>query len=369
MDIDAPGSSSMDGGGRLVSGLLTVGGSSNLLVTGAAGSGKTAIFRALRGLWPIAAGRVLPSSAAAADQQLLLYVPQRPYLKPACTLQDQLTFPLQLPEGAVPQHDCLAILETVGLQMDSADGNFAGDVDWRALLSESDTKRIGVARVIYHRPKVVVIDGATNKLGAHFDRALLDQCESLGTAVIWVATVRPSKMHGCFSSSLTLSGDDGSWQLLQESKGLARHTLQAPALAHSSVLIDSENGEETVVAAVTDDEVLQASPRVRATRPLPTAGILRLRMILRVLVPRISFGHFGLRQILLTVVAMSVALVLTTRIMTELPGQLQALAMQNKPTAYLRLTLQGLVIRSVSMGLDMFLIWITTHCRYIGSSG
>ena len=43
----------------------------NLLVTGPAGAGKTSLFRAVRALWPLPAGRIaLPA------QGELLYLPQ-----------------------------------------------------------------------------------------------------------------------------------------------------------------------------------------------------------------------------------------------------------------------------------------------------
>ena len=56
----------------------------NLLVTGPAGAGKTSLFRAVRALWPLLAGRIaLPA------QGELLYLPQRPYL-PIGSLAEQV---------------------------------------------------------------------------------------------------------------------------------------------------------------------------------------------------------------------------------------------------------------------------------------
>ena len=86
----------------------------NLLVCGDNGLGKTSIFRALKGLWPVTSGQVICRDTSPSS---CLYLPQTPYVVRNGSLQDQVTFPLRLPSGTVGAEQLTEILAHVGLEL------------------------------------------------------------------------------------------------------------------------------------------------------------------------------------------------------------------------------------------------------------
>ncbi|CAL0320367.1 unnamed protein product [Lupinus luteus] len=69
----------------------------SMLITGPNGSGKSSVSRVLRGLWPVASGRLFRPSEDV-NHCGIFYVPQRPY---TClgTLRDQIIYPLSRDEA------------------------------------------------------------------------------------------------------------------------------------------------------------------------------------------------------------------------------------------------------------------------------
>ena len=125
-----------------------------VLVAGESGTGKSTLVRAISGLWPWGQGEILLRSGAR-----LFLMPQEPYV-PLGTLRRATTYPLS-PEEV---EDALVqkTLEEVGL------GHFMTRVDedarWEGILSGGEKQRLAFARILIHRPDILVMDEATAAL-------------------------------------------------------------------------------------------------------------------------------------------------------------------------------------------------------------
>ncbi|MGE3988268.1 ABC transporter ATP-binding protein/permease [Pseudorhodoplanes sp.] len=119
-----------------------------LMIAGPSGCGKSTLFRALAGLWPSGSGRVeFPSDGE------VLVMPQRPYF-PLGTLRTAVAYPSE--QNAVPESEIVAALRTVGLphlvpRLDE-------EADWNVLLSGGEQQRVGIARALIRKPRVLLFD-------------------------------------------------------------------------------------------------------------------------------------------------------------------------------------------------------------------
>ena len=133
---------------------LTLARSDRVLVTGPSGSGKSNLFRALVGLWPLGTGRVtLPSSGE------VLAMPQQPYF-PLGSLRQALTYPK--PAADVADADVRDAMAAVGL------GHLAPrldeEADWNIMLSGGEQQRVGFVRALLRRPAVLMLDEPVSTL-------------------------------------------------------------------------------------------------------------------------------------------------------------------------------------------------------------
>jgi putative ATP-binding cassette transporter len=125
-----------------------------LLLTGAAGTGKSTLVRALAGAWPWGRGRIEVRAGAR-----LLVLPQRAYL-PAGSLRRVVTYPDAADSRSAGE--IAAALQKVDL------GHLAEHLDedapWDRILSGGEKQCLAFARVFLIRPDIVVLDEATASL-------------------------------------------------------------------------------------------------------------------------------------------------------------------------------------------------------------
>ena len=80
------------------------------------------------------------------------YIPQRPYLSLG-TLRDQIIYPhsrAQMHARGVTDSDLVRILRLL-----DREGGWDTQREWRDALSGGDKQRLAMARLFYHRPKVL----------------------------------------------------------------------------------------------------------------------------------------------------------------------------------------------------------------------
>lgn len=135
-----------------------------VLFEGESGSGKSTLVRAIAGLWPWGSGQISLQQDAA-----VVFLPQKPYI-PVGPLRRAVIYPKQKEE--VPLDEVKAALEAVGLEklVEKADE----DAPWDQTLSGGEKQRIAFARLMIHKPQIIVMDEATSALDKQSQEKLMN---------------------------------------------------------------------------------------------------------------------------------------------------------------------------------------------------
>lgn len=134
-----------------------------ILLTGASGTGKSTLIRAVAGLWPWGAGKIrLP------EARKLAFVPQKPYV-PIGTLRAALIYPDA--NHAPPDDDIIAALARCGLG--DLGSRLHAHENWDHILSGGERQRIAFARLLLRRPDIIILDEATSALDSEGQEAML----------------------------------------------------------------------------------------------------------------------------------------------------------------------------------------------------
>ena len=167
-----------------------------LLITGPSGAGKSCLLRALAGIWPLGDGEMrLPPNAR------VIALPQRPYF-PLGMLRQALTYPTSA--DAVGDAELRNAMAATGI------GHLAdrlGEVaDWSAVLSGGEQQRVGFARVLLHRPDVVLLDEAASTLEVMEVRELYRVLSEWLPKAIVISIGRSAVLPGLHHRTVEMNG-------------------------------------------------------------------------------------------------------------------------------------------------------------------
>jgi vitamin B12/bleomycin/antimicrobial peptide transport system ATP-binding/permease protein len=139
-----------------------------LLIVGQAGLGETVMFRALAGLWPWGAGRIVRPK-----NEPILYVPRSPYV-PAGALRDLLAYP-----GSVESFPADAFAEALReLGLERLVPRLDEVQSWDRELSVDEQHALGFARVVLHAPPWVFVDDLLHTLEPDTLARVVKACET-----------------------------------------------------------------------------------------------------------------------------------------------------------------------------------------------
>lgn len=188
---------------------------SSILILGPNSCGKSSIERIIAGIWPIYNNYGLLSRP---DEKSLLCIPQKPYFSRGGTLRDQIIYPMSSDDFFDKGYNdkvLVWILNEVrlGYLLKRDIGWHYLDVvaDWKDVLSGGEKQRMNFARIIFHKPKFIVLDEATNAISLDMEDYLFNMLKRYRFNFITISQ-RPSliKYHDFL---LEITGEDGAWQL------------------------------------------------------------------------------------------------------------------------------------------------------------
>jgi len=193
-----------------------------VLVAGESGTRKSTLVRAIAGLWPWGEGTI---EVAAGARMFLM--PQRAYV-PMGTLRKAATYPE--PAESKSLAEITHAFELVGLShlVDSLEE----EGPWDQTLSGGEKQRLAFARIILHRPDVVVLDEATSALDPPSQDGLMNLLTKELHATTIVSVGHRPELEAFHSRKVVLERREGGARFVRDTTlRLKPHPSRKPSEA------------------------------------------------------------------------------------------------------------------------------------------
>ncbi|MDO9412024.1 MAG: ABC transporter ATP-binding protein/permease [Pseudolabrys sp.] len=177
-----------------------------VLVAGESGSGKSTLVRAIAGLWPWGGGEIQIQH----DSRLFL-LPQRPYV-PTGTLRRAAAYP-GAAEDWTPE-EIGDVLDKVGLG--HLKDRLEEEAPWDQTLSGGEKQRLTVARVLLHRPDIIVLDEATAALDPKSQDELMKLLSDAMEGLTIISVGHRPELEQFHSRKLVLERRSGGAKLVSD---------------------------------------------------------------------------------------------------------------------------------------------------------
>ncbi|MER9180524.1 ABC transporter ATP-binding protein/permease [Mesorhizobium sp. M0184] len=177
-----------------------------VLVAGESGSGKSTLVRAVAGLWPWGSGSV----NIRADRRLFM-LPQRPYI-PTGTLRRAVAYPGAADNWTLDK--IKAALDKVGL--DYLNDRIEEDAPWDQTLSGGEKQRLAFARLLLHRPDIIVLDEATSALDEKSQDKMMEMIIRELPKVTIISVAHRAELEAFHSRKITLERHKGGAKLVSD---------------------------------------------------------------------------------------------------------------------------------------------------------
>merc|ERR1712176_184619 len=194
---------------------------SGLVIDGHSGTGKTSVLRVLAGLWPVSDGgsvaRPPRCSPKLGTRNCFLFVPQSPYTTDG-TLLEQVVYPEQADDEFGSQDTTrskrvVEAIERVGLDYLVDRWGLHSGSKWSSHLSGGEMQRVGLARILYHRPTFAFLDEATSALDTAFEMSCLRAIQDAGVTCITISHREGTRLFHARVLNLAGGGKKGAWSI------------------------------------------------------------------------------------------------------------------------------------------------------------
>ncbi|MEW6634602.1 MAG: ABC transporter ATP-binding protein/permease [Pseudomonadota bacterium] len=177
-----------------------------VLVAGESGSGKSTLVRAIAGLWPWGGGSVDFNK----DKRMFM-LPQRPYV-PSGTLRRATTYP-GAADNWEPQ-EVQAALDKVGLG--HLKDRIEEEAPWDQTLSGGEKQRLAFARLLLHKPDIIVLDEATAALDEKSQDRMMETIIKELPDVTIISVAHRVELEAYHSRKITLERRKGGAKLVSD---------------------------------------------------------------------------------------------------------------------------------------------------------